>query len=225
MIDYTVIRSDRRTVSLRLTKEGDVVVRAPRRCSQRDLDEFVQSKSDWILAQRQELLDRKERRDGFSLHTGDVLRLCGEQLRVELRPGLRPGLVPGRLILPTGEMASVRAEILRLSRTHKRLWLEQRLDAWARTMGVSYRELKISSAKCRWGSCTSDGVIRISVFLLFAPQRAIDYVLVHELAHRRHFNHSQDFWTEVAAYMPDYRLQKQILRRYQEEPLVQSLAE
>ena len=55
-------------------------------------------------------------------------------------------------------------------------------DAWAEEMGITYGELKCSSAASRWGSCSRDGVIRISVYLLLAPERAIDYVLIHELA-------------------------------------------
>ncbi len=223
-MSYTLIRSDRRTISLQLTREGRVVVRAPRRCSRSDIDEFVESKSDWIERHRRELLALNARRESFALAHGDVISLCGEQLRVELRPGRRPALVPGRLILPTGDMAAVREDILRLSRSHKRFWLQSRLDHWAGVMGIDYRELRMSSARCRWGSCSADGVIRISVFLLFAPERAIDYVLVHELAHRRHFDHGPAFWALVEQYMPDYDQQRQTLRRFQREPLVQSLA-
>ena len=79
-------------------------------------------------------------------------------------------------------------------------------------MGISYRQLKLSTAASRWGSCSRDGVIRISAYLLFAPAEAIDYVLIHELSHRRVFNHSAAFWDVVETYMPDWRHWRQVLR-------------
>ena len=84
-------------------------------------------------------------------------------------------------------------------------------------MGISYRELKMSTAASRWGSCSRDGVIRISVYLLFAPEKAIDYVLIHELAHRKVFNHSAAFWSVVEAYMPDWKRQRQTLKELAQE--------
>lgn len=223
-MEYTIIRSSRKTISIQLTREGDVVVRAPKRTAKAYIDRFVSSKQDWIQTHRQQLLEQAARRDGFSLHTGDTICLCGENLRVELRPGMHPALMPGRMILPSGDMDKARPQILRLSRAHKLPWLQNRLDGWAQKMGVSYRELKLSTARRRWGSCSSDGVIRISVFLLFAPERAIDYVLIHELAHRRQFNHSPAFWAEVEKTMPDYQAQRQALRQAERQPLIQSLA-
>ena len=223
-MDYRVIRSGRKTVCIQLTDTGEVVVRAPRRCSEEYIRRFVESHRDWIESHRRALLDRNARRDGFSLTEGMEISLCGETVPVHIVPGLRPRLFRGQLILPDGDMDRVRGELLRLAKEQGMPWLRARLDRWAADMGLSYRELKCSTARARWGSCSAEGVIRISVFLLFAPERAIDYVLVHELAHRRHFDHSPAFWRTVEAAMPDYREQKAVLRRFQQEPLIQSLA-
>lgn len=222
-MEYTIVRSDRRTVCIQLTKEGNVVVRAPRRCGRDYIERFVRSKSDWIVAHRQEILDRNARRDAFFLKTGEVISVCGQRLTVEIQPEGRPGIEGRRLVLTTGDMVQAGTEILRLCRTYGGPWLQTRLDNWADAMGIDYQALKLSAARSRWGSCSRDGVIRISVYLLLAPEKTIDYVLVHELAHRRHFDHSRAFWSLVQETMPDYQVQRQVLRRLQAEPLMQSL--
>ncbi len=223
-MQYTLIRTGRRSICIQLTAAGELVVRAPRRCSRRDIDQFVNSKIDWITTHRQALLARNALRDAFCLNDGDIITICGTPLEIQIREGAAPEIREGRLYLPDGDMDAVRQDMLRLARKFSGPWLKYRLDAWSRDMGVTYRELKFSTARRRWGSCNADGTIHISVFLLFAPERAIDYVLVHELAHRRHFDHSEAFWAEVASAMPDFRQQKQVLRHYQDQPLVQSLA-
>ena len=223
-MDYQVIRSGRKTLCIQLTASGDVVVRAPRRCSRAYIDGFVAEHQDWIDIHRAKLLERSALRDGFFLREGDAITLCGEIFTVHLVEGLKPRLFRGQMILPSGDMSRVRSDILHLAKYYGLPRLKQRLDLWAERMEIDYREMKMSSARTRWGSCSRDGVIRVSVYLVFAPERAIDYVLVHELAHRRHFDHSRAFWTLVEAAMPDYRQQRQFLRSFQQEPLLLSLA-
>jgi hypothetical protein len=95
-------------------------------------------------------------------------------------------------------------------------WLQQRLDFWAEKMGITYTKFQWSTARRRWGSCTWDGVIRISVYLLFAQTAEIDYVLVHELAHRRVFDHSAAFWAVVETYLPDWKQRRRNLGAVQQ---------
>ncbi|MBP3204982.1 MAG: M48 family metallopeptidase, partial [Lachnospiraceae bacterium] len=68
--------------------------------------------------------------------------------------------------------------------------------------------------KTRWGSCSSDGNLNFNCRLLFVPKELVDYVVVHELAHRRHMDHSPAFWQEVETYMPDYRERRKQLKQY-----------
>ncbi len=223
-MDYAVVRSKRKTICIQLTKEGNVVVRVPQRCANAYIEQFVRSHTDWILSHQKKLIDQSARRDAFVLKTGDSILLCGKPLILDIQPDKRPAITGDRLVLPAQEMDLSREAILKLSRERGECWLPERLDYWACMMGVTYQGLKISTARRRWGSCSREGIIRISVYLLFAPEKAIDYVLIHELAHRRHFNHSQAFWTVVAETMPDYKTQRKVLRCFQEEAFLQSLA-
>lgn len=211
-MDYTVVRSDRKTVCIQIGPRGEVIVRAPRRCSAEYLDAFVESKARWIELHQVQQLETLKKQAAFSLKTGDTLYFCGKPLTVKLAPGCRVYLSKTAVYLPRGDVAGVQKPLLEAYKKAAMPYLEQRLGYWAGRMEISYRQLKISSAASRWGSCSRDGVIRISVYLLFASEEAIDYVLIHELAHRRVFDHSRAFWAVVETYMPDWKCRRQELK-------------
>lgn len=94
-------------------------------------------------------------------------------------------------------------------------YLAARCGHYAPLMGVDYRSIKVNSAKTRWGSCTSEGNLNFTYRLIFAEPELIDYIVVHELAHRREMNHSQRFWKVVADVMPDYRQRRAGLKEFQ----------
>ena len=92
--------------------------------------------------------------------------------------------------------------------------LGARTGYYARKMGVTYGRISIREQKTRWGSCSSEGNLNFNCRLLFVPDRIVDYVVIHELAHRRFMNYSKAFWKEVEKYMPDYKEQKKLLSRF-----------
>ena len=87
-----------------------------------------------------------------------------------------------------------------------------RVREFARRMGVSYGRITIRNQRSRWGSCSSEGNLNFNCLLMLSPPEVLDYVIVHELAHRKQMNHSAAFWEEVAAVLPDYRKQVKWLK-------------
>lgn len=83
---------------------------------------------------------------------------------------------------------------------------------YARIMGVSYGRIAIREQKTRWGSCSSKGNLNFNWRLILAPEEVLDYVVVHELAHRREMNHSKAFYAVVESVLPDYRQARRWLR-------------
>jgi predicted metal-dependent hydrolase len=75
-------------------------------------------------------------------------------------------------------------------------------------MGIDYRQLRISSARSKWGSCSASGQIVLAWHLMMCPPESIEYVIIHELCHRIHMDHSKAFWAEVERFMPDYKKHK-----------------
>lgn len=90
--------------------------------------------------------------------------------------------------------------------------LPGRVQYWSARMGLTPASVKITSAKARFGSCNSRGSICFSCFLMLYPDDAIDYVIVHELAHLKHMNHSAAFYRLVEHYLPDYRAREALLK-------------
>ena len=83
--------------------------------------------------------------------------------------------------------------------------LTARCEAFASRMGVSYGRIAIRHQKTKWGSCSGKGNLNFNCLLMLTPEEVRDYVVVHELCHLRHMNHSAEFWTEVEKTLPDYR--------------------
>lgn len=86
--------------------------------------------------------------------------------------------------------------------------LAQRTAYFARQVGVTYGRITVRDQKTRWGSCSQTGNLNFNFRLILAPPEVLDYVVVHELCHRRQMNHSAQFWQEVAQVLPDYRERK-----------------
>ena len=83
--------------------------------------------------------------------------------------------------------------------------ITQRVQYYSLKMDVTYNRVSVRNQKTRWGSCSSKGNLNFNYRLFYLPEELLDYVVVHELAHRLHMNHSKDFWQEVERYFPDYK--------------------
>ena len=170
-MEYTLIRSDRRTVSLEITPALSVLVRAPRRMGEAEVRRFVEAHAGWI-----------EKR---------LLRLR-EQAAAAPAP------------LSSAEVAALYARA--------KAELPGRVAARAAAMGLAPAGITITHARTRFGSCSAKNRLSFSCFLMANPEDAIDYVIVHELAHILHKNHSREFYLTIERYLPDYRRRKKLLR-------------
>ena len=101
-------------------------------------------------------------------------------------------------------------------------YLKNKTLHYADVMNVKPTDVKINSAKTRWGSCSGKNSINFSWKLIMADEKTVDYVVVHELAHTIEHNHSKKFWVIVGKYIPDYEMCKQNLKKLQEELSVQN---
>ena len=105
-------------------------------------------------------------------------------------------------------------ELESIYRKKARQRLEDRCAYYAGRMGVSYNRIAIRAAKTRWGSCSAQGNLNFHWKLVLMPPEVLDYVVVHELAHRKEMNHSQRFWEEVEKILPDYRRRRKWLKEF-----------
>ena len=92
------------------------------------------------------------------------------------------------------------------------VYIPERVKYYAPIVGVNYTRITIRNQKSRWGSCSSKGGLNFNCLLMLTPPEVIDYVVVHELCHRKEMNHSKAFWAEVEKVLPDYKSAKRWLK-------------
>lgn len=227
-VAYLLRRSVRRTIGFSIGSQG-LEVTAPRWVALGEIESALQTKSSWIVRKLQEAGLRQQQKNNARIFWGEggtfdylgqalVLRLTGaKSLLVQTKQTCREVGANGAQSLhlplvpdapPAQVKAAVQAWILREARNH----FTARMLHYAPVMGVRWNALRLTSASTRWGSANTGGVIRLNWRLMQHDPRIIDYVVVHELAHLHHMNHSPQFWAVVEAILPDWKQLRKILR-------------
>lgn len=209
-MEYMLIRSGRKTLALEINAGGRLVARAPARMPARDIEAFIEMKRAWISQKQAQAKARAAEREALCWRDGAVLPYLGGSITVRVSGAGKPELSGGVLTLPQkGD-----------TRDNGRCWLTERAEEllparvahWARVMRVSPSRLLWSRAECRWGSMSREGVMRLNIALMHCPFEAIDYVIVHELAHMLVCDHSPRFHALVRAYLPDADARRAAMR-------------
>ena len=214
-IPYRLERRSRRTVGLKIDQTG-LIVHAPNRISQSQLEQMLMSKIDWIQtklkAQQENALPAFEWRDGASL------LLLGNQVTLSIEPNAKnravdysPGLLSLALPDPTNGQL-IAKKVVQWYRKQAVTDFSRRLEILSAKLGVPTPTLFLSNARSRWGSCNSKQEIRLNWRLLQAPPHIINYVVAHELAHLKEMNHSAKFWAMVEKIYPDYKTAEKELK-------------
>ncbi|RFF28490.1 MULTISPECIES: M48 family metallopeptidase [unclassified Wenzhouxiangella] len=204
-----------RRLKLRVDRDGALVVTAPKGVRRSDIDRFVQGQDAWVARVRERLARQREARDP---------KVCGMwPERIELPAvgevwgvvygnpdGNVPrgdGVNPGSLVhLPPNETReAVAGRLQHWLKQRARQTLTSRVDDLAEMHGMNYGRVSFRNQKSRWGSCSSNGNLSLNARLLFCSPEACRYVLIHELVHLEHPNHSPRFWQRVGELCPDYR--------------------
>lgn len=161
-MEYRVIKSNRKTMSLSVNDDLIPVVRAPYFVSEKQIDAFVNSNSNWI----ENAVQRKRNElDRYNLSDEELCHLIEQAKK----------------------------------------YIPRRVDYFSKLMQLEPTGIKITKAKKRFGSCSGRNSLCFSCYLMLYPKSAIDYVVVHELAHIKHHNHSKVFYTLIEQYLPDYK--------------------
>lgn len=219
---YTLSRSSRKTVAVYITKDARVLVRAPLRMPQREIEHFVQEKQDWILKKLAIAQGQYVAQQNFQLSEGDRLYFMGRAYPLYMESGRKKMSFDGNVFwLPNGDFEVKKAACVAWYREKARRILTERTDFFANEMGISYQKIRIDSARTRWGSCSNKGHINYSWKLIFAPIEVIDYVVIHELCHLLEHNHSERFWAHVERIVPNYKAHKKFLNEMQKKTAIQ----
>lgn len=196
-IPYRLIRSNRRTLSLTVESGGALVAHAPLHMPLRQIEAFIEEKRAWIERKRGEAPSRPAPfvpRDGARLPwLGAELRLAFSGLPLCVDFG-------GWLLVPRSGDVRTRLRDWRKQRAAEEL--SPRVRLWERRMGLQVKSIRYTAAKRRWGSMRADGCLRLNAALMHCPMELCDYVIVHELAHIVHPDHSPAFHALVRSVLP-----------------------
>lgn len=222
VLEYELRRSKRRSIGFLIGDDG-LRITAPRWVTIADIEQAIREKQQWIIAKLREKRTQTERRLQATMRWEDGARLpyLGQHLHLRIVHHGRTAVTHDieqatlNISLPpdfTEQQLKDRVQSW-LQQEAKRVF-NQRMPLYANKLGVSYHSMSLSSAGTRWGSCTTQGKIRLNWRLIHFSLDIIDYVVAHELSHLREMNHSADFWATVESIYPNYENAKQQLRRH-----------
>ena len=213
---YPVRESSRaKRLAIRVSRDAHVEIVAPRGCAKKRVIEFVQAKQAWIEKTVHKVdLERRSRPEESQgeLPTKIVLRSLSQEWTVDYRKEDREsvGLTvvdPCQLVV-SGDVDHVptcRYILQKWVRKQAQLYIPQWLKSASQETDLSYSKVTIRRQKTLWGSCSSKGSINLNDKLLFVPFPMVRYVLIHELCHTIHMNHSPEFWALVGQKQPEYQ--------------------
>lgn len=202
-----IFHSNRKTLAVEIRPTGEIWLRVPRRCSDRLVKKFLAERSAWI---KQKQAQAKLAAAASAAERANHIYFHGEKYLLREAKNGDTVFDPQTHVCAIGKTpiaAVLKAEAARS--------LLPRAKELAAQFGYLPKQIKLSSAKTRWGSCSSRGNINLSWRLIQAPPFVQDYVICHELAHLAEMNHSEKFWRRVAAMQPRFREAKAWLRAHQ----------
>lgn len=211
---YTVIFSRRKRGALVVKADGSLEVRVPLRTPLAQIEEIVQSKRDWILQQQEKMRQAKNATPVAQFKAGEKFWYLGKTYPLEIDPRAKSLLkFDERFILKASALPRARELLTRWYMEQARVVCTTRVLWLASAHGFSPEKVRISSARTRWGSCSSKKTLSFTWRLVMAPVEIIDYVIIHELVHLHHLNHSKMFWQEVEKILPDYKKRRSWLKK------------
>ena len=205
-----VIRTGRKkTVSVQV-REGKVSVLVPRSLPKARIEALVAQKSRWIL-EKLRLHREPTPHAPKNYVNGEIFAYLGRNYRLKIVGGKTRTvkLSNGQLVvtLPEGSKSpdNIKDTLVQWYRTHADRKLRQKVERYAPIVGKQPACVSVRTFKSRWGSCSTNGNIQFNWNIIIAPQRIVDYVVVHELCHLLEHNHSTRYWKHVTRVLPDHR--------------------
>ena len=211
MIDYRLIRSDRRTLSIGIDREGALVVHAPKHMGKKEIEAFIRQKERWILekqaAAKQRIAVRPE------LTEGDAVPFWGSTLIIAFGDVKKAVCKETILWLPKAGEAAQHARKWRMEQAKE--LITPRVEYWAAQTNLQPAKIAFGNAQTRWGSMNAQTrSLRLNAALIHCPQDMVDYVIVHELVHIIQPNHSPAFHAAVRRILPDADRRRAALKGY-----------
>lgn len=219
-IEYELVRSPRRTADIVIEPDGRLIVRAPEDTPPERIEDIIETKRLWIYKNLAEWRDLNATRVIREFRNGEGFLYLGRSYRLLLVADQEEPLLlkAGRFCLrrdlvDQGEVPAAKAAFRNYFVTRGLERIFQRVGYFAPKVGTHAKKVDVRELGSRWASCSPTGNLAFHWKCMMAPPRIIDYIVVHELCHMHHLDHSDSFWNEVDKVMPDFYERKEWLRK------------
>lgn len=198
-----IIRSMRKTMSMHISPQGELIIKAPFFIPEKLIHHFIKEKQDWIFKALEKVEKRIEKQKTYKegeefLYLGDVYKLhIGAFKEIAAKNGL--------LNVPDFMMFRIKKELTNWYIKQAKELIIQRLDHMSIQMNTKYKNIRFSDTSSKWGTCFPDNSLQFNWRLIMSPITVINYVVVHELAHTTEKNHGPSFWRKVSLHTPAYK--------------------
>jgi predicted metal-dependent hydrolase len=206
-----IIKSKRKTLKIEIDDHSIITLRVPLTASNAEITQFIIQNMRWI----HKTLDKVDKKEKFvrKYEDDELFLFLGRNYKLSIREytNFTFKFDGNRFIIARKALPQAKILFENFYKHRANAIIPHRVYDIAIKLNIKFRNLKITSARGRWGSCNQNGNINFSWRLIMADTRVIDYVIIHELSHLFEMNHSPKFWALVAKIMPDYHLQKKWL--------------
>jgi predicted metal-dependent hydrolase len=217
VLEKNILRTRRRTLELRINREGDLEVRAPINMPIEKIEEFIDKKQDWIIRKQNFVRENRNKvKERLFIENENFLYL-GDNYPLKILDDISFSFIfkDNTFFISKHCVQEARDFFMLWYKKQAYNLFQQRLSHYSDFAGIPYKTMRINSAKTLWGSCRKDGNLSFNFKLIMAPLEIIDYIVVHELCHIRQKNHSQKFWDEVSRIIPNHKKHRAWLRKNQ----------
>ena len=216
-MQVTIVKERRKSMTIVIGENEEVIVKVPQYITKRQIEKLLTMHQEWI----EETVKKKKKQlaendwfiTGRQLYMGSYW-----PVKIKVVYGASPLLVfnkeLGFVLTTDGSEACARKLMEKYYREHASEVIKPIVYEYAKLLDVHFEKITIRKQATRWGSCSSRGNLSFNMKILCAPIDAIKYVVLHEVMHLKHFNHSNAFWNEIEKWMPNYKEQVNYFKQF-----------
>jgi len=213
IINYELVRSNRKSIGITIERDAQVVVNAPIDVDKQTIEKHIHKKRFWIWEKLAIKKDSLENRVQKQFVSGESFSYLGRNYRLKIvDDNSELKLKNGWFTLGQNKQKKAKEIFKAWYSEHLKAKIVQRLKIICQNVNISQPDFRIMELRFRWGSCTKEGILNFNYKIAMAPIGIIDYIIVHELVHLKIHTHNEKFWKEVSRMMPNYLEKKEWLK-------------
>ena len=210
-----IIRSNRKSFGLEVKPDGRLIVRVPNNATKSQIQSIVDHKTGWIAKTQSRLARKFPDLQPKTFTPGEAFWYLGEQYPLRLTDRTSPLLdLDGAFTLSHSAQNRAKEVFTEWYREETRAITQRLIKTYTKQYGFKVHQVRITSARTRWGSCSGKNNLNFTYRLSMAPLQVIEYVVIHELVHLKIRNHSKAYWDAVAAIKPTYQKDRAWLKQH-----------